>query len=227
MPPSTLIMAGLPDIWLFAFLNGDRNFEPPELTTATGIGITVAIAGNILISLALNVQKLAHRKVEMVRARARPKQVSTSAGNARGVLGSIRGRGKFLGGGSDGVEQTGFNEHEDVFRGRPPATPVSSSLGLLRAAGSSTANYGTGPSHSPTDRKHISKRTFISRFIPRRFRSRYSDVDEVRPREDRMQNLSSEGATSTGNGVVTTSEQKLCGGESEGDYLKSKLWYAD
>lgn len=36
----------------------------PQMTTRTFIGILVAITGNILISLALNLQKLAHKRVE-------------------------------------------------------------------------------------------------------------------------------------------------------------------
>ncbi|KAG7097132.1 hypothetical protein E1B28_004510 [Marasmius oreades] len=36
----------------------------PKLTTATVIGISVAITGNILISLSLNIQKLAHKRLD-------------------------------------------------------------------------------------------------------------------------------------------------------------------
>jgi protein-S-isoprenylcysteine O-methyltransferase Ste14 len=36
----------------------------PQMTTRTLIGILVAVTGNILISLALNLQKLAHKRVE-------------------------------------------------------------------------------------------------------------------------------------------------------------------
>jgi hypothetical protein len=36
----------------------------PRITTRTFIGIVVAISGNVLISLALNLQKLAHKRVE-------------------------------------------------------------------------------------------------------------------------------------------------------------------
>jgi len=36
----------------------------PQMTTRTFIGILVAVTGNILISLALNLQKLAHKRVE-------------------------------------------------------------------------------------------------------------------------------------------------------------------
>ncbi|KAG6855017.1 hypothetical protein C0991_005946 [Blastosporella zonata] len=50
----------------------------PKLTRATFIGILIAITGNILISLSLNLQKLAHKRVEAkVRARS-----ETEIGNA-------------------------------------------------------------------------------------------------------------------------------------------------
>ncbi|TRM68259.1 magnesium transporter NIPA-domain-containing protein [Schizophyllum amplum] len=54
------------------FLNGDNSAgaaggDGPELDTTTVIGISVAIAGNILISLALNLQKLAHKRIERER----------------------------------------------------------------------------------------------------------------------------------------------------------------
>ncbi|KAG2146665.1 magnesium transporter NIPA-domain-containing protein [Suillus clintonianus] len=43
----------------------------PHLTLQTVIGITVAIAGNVLISLALNLQKLAHIRLEKAQKQAR------------------------------------------------------------------------------------------------------------------------------------------------------------
>ncbi|EGO01857.1 hypothetical protein SERLA73DRAFT_103923 [Serpula lacrymans var. lacrymans S7.3] len=49
----------------------DLGFDLPHLTLQTSIGISVAIAGNILISLALNVQKLAHRRLERERKKAK------------------------------------------------------------------------------------------------------------------------------------------------------------
>ncbi|KAL1740508.1 magnesium transporter NIPA-domain-containing protein, partial [Schizophyllum fasciatum] len=42
---------------------GGAGGDGPELDTATVVGISVAIAGNILISLALNLQKLAHKRI--------------------------------------------------------------------------------------------------------------------------------------------------------------------
>ncbi|KAG8743964.1 hypothetical protein FRC10_011038 [Ceratobasidium sp. 414] len=39
-------------------------FEPTEERTATFIGVVVAVVGNVLISFALNCQKLAHRRIQ-------------------------------------------------------------------------------------------------------------------------------------------------------------------
>jgi hypothetical protein len=39
----------------------------PRLTTREVIGITVSIAGNVLISFSLNLQKLAHRRLELTK----------------------------------------------------------------------------------------------------------------------------------------------------------------
>ncbi|KAF7313675.1 DUF803 domain membrane protein [Mycena chlorophos] len=60
-------------------LGGDKL---PELTTGTVIGISVAITGNVLISLALNLQKLSHirREAERVRLRQRAHDASPSSG---------------------------------------------------------------------------------------------------------------------------------------------------
>lgn len=42
----------------------------PKISTRTFIGILFAVSGNILISLALNLQKLAHKRVEKSKAEA-------------------------------------------------------------------------------------------------------------------------------------------------------------
>jgi hypothetical protein len=44
-----------------------RGIEFPSVSRGTAIGISVAIAGNVLISLALNLQKLAHARLEKAR----------------------------------------------------------------------------------------------------------------------------------------------------------------
>lgn len=55
-------IAGLEDI--------PDGIDLPQISPATAAGIGVAIAGNILISLALNCQKLAHRRLEREREAA-------------------------------------------------------------------------------------------------------------------------------------------------------------
>jgi len=50
---------------LSAFLLFLGTIALPEVENRTLIGITVAISGNILISLALNLQKLAHKRVRL------------------------------------------------------------------------------------------------------------------------------------------------------------------
>ncbi|TFK92970.1 DUF803-domain-containing protein [Polyporus arcularius HHB13444] len=47
-----------------------EGIDLPQLSSATAAGIGVAIAGNVLISLALNCQKLAHRRLEREREAA-------------------------------------------------------------------------------------------------------------------------------------------------------------
>ena len=49
---------------------GDINW--PTFDSATAAGIAVAVLGNVLISLALNLQKLAHRRLELERSPSPP-----------------------------------------------------------------------------------------------------------------------------------------------------------
>ena len=57
----------------------------PQISPSTAAGIGVAIAGNILISLALNCQKLAHRRLERERdAAPRPLKPTSTNGHILG-----------------------------------------------------------------------------------------------------------------------------------------------
>ena len=51
---------------------GIGNIEFPSVSRATVIGITFAIAGNVLISFALNLQKLAHARLDAARSQHGP-----------------------------------------------------------------------------------------------------------------------------------------------------------
>jgi len=64
----------------------------PKLTMRTVIGIVIAVSGNVLISLALNLQKLAHRRVDEMKNR------SVSSPSLSSVVGQrYRDLGKFRG----------------------------------------------------------------------------------------------------------------------------------
>lgn len=47
---------------------GIGDIEFPSISSAMALGITFAVAGNVLISFALNLQKLAHARLEVARA---------------------------------------------------------------------------------------------------------------------------------------------------------------
>ena len=209
MPTSLLAFARsqFQVLWIFASLNhrAADDFESPELTTSMTIGITVAIAGNVLIALALNLQKLAHSNVSR--------------------------RGTALE--NDNLERTSFDEHDDVFRERHPVTPrriPPENQNLLQSTGA-RRNYGSGSRHSPADRQVVPKTTLASRVIPLRIREKLHNVLGVgrfREEDDRIRSQRPE-VTSNGNPArdkrTATSQQKSVDEESESDYLKSKLWY--
>jgi hypothetical protein len=216
------------DFWALFFLN-DGTFEPPELSTATAIGITVAIAGNILISLALNLQKLAHRRVERARVNSRTQNnapVPNGSSTNQNAVGNMRGRDANRGISGriddDRLEEAEFDDNGDVFRGRP-----SRALGAARhnrletqnLLSSSGRDYGAGTGSSSIDQKQASRKTFLSKFIPRRLRSRLPGGwgDRVRS-NDRPQ-------ASALNGSSIRAKPKFSEDHNESDYLKSKLWF--
>ncbi|KAJ6629147.1 magnesium transporter NIPA-domain-containing protein [Mycena sp. CBHHK59/15] len=63
----------------------DLGNKLPELTTGTVIGITVAITGNVLISLALNLQKLAHKRREAHKRRDRQAKPTVNGTHPNGI----------------------------------------------------------------------------------------------------------------------------------------------
>ena len=58
-------------IWSRIFGDGDSDWSDEAEVNASIIGIIVAISGNVIISLALNCQKLAHRRLEREREQKR------------------------------------------------------------------------------------------------------------------------------------------------------------
>jgi hypothetical protein len=92
--------------------HGTNNF--PQVKTATVIGITVAIAGNVLISLALNLQKLAHKCLEQANiektwiklAKGQQKDNRPRIGSANGGAGGRHSEGPNLDETDEDLEHT-------------------------------------------------------------------------------------------------------------------------
>jgi hypothetical protein len=191
----------------------------PNLTSPAGIGIVVAISGNVLISLALNLQKLAHRKVELARARKSREQqdISTSNGvssSSRPI--SLRERGHTD---DDNQYATRLSEEpEDVFSIRAETQHLLSPLHDLRR------NYSE-PSNTTANRP---KRTLFSRIFSFPIRKPRSSavhtINSEQPLEDASHALHAPSRVANGGQANGKLETKLIEGGNESDYLRSKLW---
>jgi hypothetical protein len=223
----------------FAVL-ADGDFEPPVLTTSTAIGITVAIAGNVLISLALNLQKLAHRRVDTARADARNAQTRKGPVTSRAIQDTDGSDSEYLisrnvWAEDDAWQRRGFEENDDVFTGRlqRPSANTNGRLletqHLLPSDSHSVRSYGSGPSRNSIGRKH----RFASRFISPRIRSKLAAVFKTDRFDDgRSPSPLVASPESVSNGGprhlkvhIEESDEISVGEDCESDYLKSKLWF--
>lgn len=180
----------------------------PRLTKSTVTGISVAIAGNIVISLALNCQKLAHRRLEREREE-RSRELQPQAGSDRRE-------------GSDPAASNTSGGHPQVAPSTSAVTVIETEPLLI---GRTTTNYGTG-SEAQLDRKPAwysrlwtsegKKRHLIHEADSSHLASTHvlMPVDIVHP-------VQSE------NGQRPDEDPQMDADTgSESDYLKSKLWSA-
>lgn len=180
-----------------------------HINTPTVIGISVAVAGNILISLALNVQKLAHKRLDAEKlsslndlgrdGTAKPQDDDHSSGP------SLNERDE-----DQETEVVGVAHSDgesDIFR-YPETVPLMSPNGQT--------NYGS----SPSPRKPH-KRSFADFLSQPRF-GRRPKVPIVTIPVDVVveESASSQQNKFNENGRAEELEQ------NEGDYLKSKLWWS-
>ncbi|RDB22614.1 putative magnesium transporter NIPA6 [Hypsizygus marmoreus] len=198
----------------------------PKLTTAAFIGIMVAITGNVLISLALNLQKLAHQRVE-VDGRERRQQ--------------DRQRGKYNGLERRQSQEPSLDENDEDRPRAPtpesrthdviisvesqPLVPFPQSSPSLRDYGAISSDRNAGaPRASPR-----SNRSFVSRLIPVWFHSNErNDWDAIsRPSIIPVNVISADALLQE---QATSQKKKPLkpyaleeGNETE--YLKSKLWW--
>lgn len=188
----------------------------PELTTGTAIGISVAVAGNILISLALNLQKLAHKQIDSEKAQIDGRDgnhITPSLDSGRRPVSTV-----------DEETEEGRESSTDVESGYHVVVEASNSgtsegdpLLPFPRAPQSPGNYRASDQFS----RSSSKRTLSSRIFPFKSRQKSRPVllpvdvihasrirDPPKPIEEGEDEIVKDGVQ-TGN---------------ESDYLKSKLW---
>lgn len=192
----------------WSVLLGDKDlFGLPYFDPATIAGISVAIVGNVLISFALNCQKLAHRRLELQRQQEDDsddwKSRTQRSSNGANVLGIITNE--------DAEDQS--TPPDDLI---PPTITVSESEPLI-SQGQTAPAYGS----SKLSRTTV-KPPWYSRISPWRRRGSEDSVqlvdatvaiDVIAVRQNSPRGTASgrnEGSAQT----------------NESDYLKSKLWYA-
>ena len=203
----------------------DPTIRLPHLTLQTAIGICVAIAGNILISLALNLQKLAHRRLD----RKVKSENGAPACNEHRDHCSTRAS-------PNGAESHWVApgvlplESQPLIHPRSRSVPPTSSYGS-RNSDTSLAGDDTRSRVSTTggrSRRRPRKPTLTSRLAPLRLNFGISSNDPVRENslvldsgvipEDVIPKKSGQNRQKR---TIPTSEDR-----EEGDYLRSKLWSA-
>ncbi|KII95369.1 hypothetical protein PLICRDRAFT_693597 [Plicaturopsis crispa FD-325 SS-3] len=216
-----------------ANLNGDMEVELPEVTTASVIGITVAIAGNVLISLALNVQKLAHKRLEREKYdRARDRIASEREAAAEPNAPAAGGPGELDSVSELGTESTPTNDdagERDPLISTQPQDPGR--------------NYGSRSTSVPSSSDHPQRSESKDAKPRQALVSIFNPFGFGRGRGRRQEALSFHDDTESGrllpvdviveepptngkngkheNGIALTDEED----GNESDYLKSKLWW--
>ncbi|KZP24520.1 DUF803-domain-containing protein [Athelia psychrophila] len=241
MAPSTAVS------WLNSqLLNEDTGIHFPDMTSGSVIGITVAICGNILISLALNFQKLAHNRLDREKSRqAREQELKTRKNSA--VPSDNED--------ADSEDAEGTSRHPIPPQGPQFAgnSPLESSP-LLRHFHSDplSNNYGTDTpgdsrvgliSHSDANSPPLSpastdNKKFMARlnpFVQRSKKQRTSNLMEVHedtepsdvthvlvPVDEVVYSLA---AAKHGKALKNDDDDLPPEHGNESDYLKSKLWW--
>lgn len=202
----------------------------PHLTLQTIIGITVAIAGNVLISLALNLQKLAHIRLEKAQKQARLERELHVSGDA------LRSR----------------SPHDQRPSGDPAAcSHESETQPLIQGSSTSRSRACYGNSTSPGTRRDDSrsrkstssargrrpgqpsrKPSFVSRYIPFHLGQHGGVNENVSHTQETLEIpvdvIPAERIVATnGNGKRAPPSPELWEEEgTESDYLRSKIWWS-
>jgi magnesium transporter len=209
----------------------------PKVDRMISIGISVAIAGNVLISLALNVQKLAHKRLEAQRVQAtRIRSIRSLNGSAsgdasrRGAAGRVSEDGQEMS--SDPGRRTRIETLDNVFghslSESPSVTtiPAPETLPLLANHRSPPRTYSEAAGSSRTltpDSPRLPRRTLLSRWA--------SYLSPSSPSESALLpiHVVTEAAILDGRHIakknVLQEASPTDEDSRESDYLRSKLWF--
>ena len=195
-------------------LPGDGSeIQLPELDKHTVIGVSVAIAGNIFISLALNLQKLSHRRRDLAAAQTEGQKPQQDRNDALRLPNPPMER----------VRELSYEDGED---GWPDA--VEGELDTIRSPRLEALQPESEPllprvsNRGSTGGSAAKKRGSLFRlFLPARppHSSRQPPTMPTTPRRQSARPP----PMSRANSATTTSSSIVSNG-NETDYLKSKLW---
>ncbi|KAF9057731.1 magnesium transporter NIPA-domain-containing protein [Panaeolus papilionaceus] len=167
----------------------------PKLTTRTLVGIVVAVTGNVLISLALNLQKLAHKRVEDRRNRLSTPKQRTHVSRIVSDISTLH-------------EQ----DEDQATLQSPSSSDDCGPLSPLQLSGETQPLLASPPTI----------RSFASRFIPFR-RSRKQNVYAL-PVDIMSEDAALHGIPSNKKKPTENQGEDLVK-TNEGEYLRSKLWW--
>ncbi|TFK43367.1 magnesium transporter NIPA-domain-containing protein [Crucibulum laeve] len=201
----------------------------PRLTTATFIGIMVAITGNILISLALNLQKLAHKRVKAKQTAAYRHNGQQKGRPSRG---DREDAGPSLDENDEDRERNNEDRDEGASIGAPPPMFGASSetQPLIPFPESHTGHYGSTPSEDASVSSAPPEHSLASRLVPLRFRSKPQPGAKSPKHVDAMLPVDVMSEEAALHGIPVSRKKKSNDldedhGGNESDYLKSKLWW--
>ncbi|KAF8914083.1 magnesium transporter NIPA-domain-containing protein [Gymnopilus junonius] len=183
----------------------------PRISTRTFIGILVAVSGNILISLALNLQKLAHKRVLKAKGKA------LQAEEQRELSFDER---------DEDEENTYRSPNTDDVFSDGSSTAVAELQPLVAFPEPLTRHYGSEASHNaPNPEENRLKQLFFG-FKPFGFRDKVSKAKYALPVEIMTEDAALHGLQSTRRQKhVVHDYSRDVVEDSEGDYLKSRLWW--
>ncbi|THH20132.1 hypothetical protein EW146_g1140 [Bondarzewia mesenterica] len=214
---------------------GIEDIEWPQLSSTSAVGISVAIAGNVLISLALNLQKLAHRRLE--KERAGKVGVDYDEDDGEGSDGAGEGDGESVDGSTEmddvrmrveSMSGDGDGEETDLLI--PIAAPSTSPLSTGNTTPVTPRTYGTIIEDMPLEvdtrkgRAKAKRRKAIGAML--RWETGVLGTGTRNNLDGQNGKKSSRGDDSDGI-KGNAHDRNVSGNEEvhETDYLKSKLWW--